>query len=407
MLLESIHHSACVTVALFPEHIAIELPASQLSPACVPLYCAIFSFLVSLLHLPMSSVPIVTSTCFSLGALSYLCGPLTLDSEAERTRSTRTSLEAEVLRIRGSLSSLSFPFVLFLLAMRVSPNSLSDTASRLEQDRERDFFRLLYIVDRARRFLSVPVTNVDWRLTCDCLDDMNHRYADTNFLLGFTGGYVLRNRAGRTLLSRFWFSTYLGLVFYDWELRRVTRAPALEYWNSICTVDTEVGRIARVLHTPARFYEAAPISNTFSGVPPPLSRGSSSSSTPTLYGTSMRDWFFRYASDTMSSVLLMTLCSYLFAGSSWRHRTGDNVEVTALVINNRFFHWKVFESCQVQRNETTEYNISLKWFPSFAASDSLRRSFQCRDLILERSTLGARLWYRTHFSLLRCLGLDP
>ncbi|CBZ25166.1 conserved hypothetical protein [Leishmania mexicana MHOM/GT/2001/U1103] len=290
--------------------------------------------------------------------------------------------------------------------MRISPNSLSEAASQLEQDRERDFFRLLYIVDRARRFLSIPVSNVDWRLTCDCLDDMNHRYADTAFLLGFTGGYVLRNRTGRTLLSRFWFSMYLGLVFYDWELRRATRAPALEYWNSICTVDTEVGRIARVLHTPARFYEAAPMSTAFSGVQPPLPRGSSSSPSPTPHGASVRDWLCRYISDTTPSVLLTTLCSHLFEGSSWRHRTSDNVEVTALVINSRFFHWKVFESCQVQRNEVTEYNISLKWFPSFAARDSLRRSFQCRELILEKSTLGGRLWYRTHFSLLRCLGLD-
>ncbi|KAG5509331.1 hypothetical protein GH5_06421 [Leishmania sp. Ghana 2012 LV757] len=288
--------------------------------------------------------------------------------------------------------------------MRVSPNSLSETASRLEEERERDFFRLLYIVDRARRFLAVPVSNVDWRLTCDCLDDMNHRYADTGFLLGFTGAYVLRNRSGRTLLSRFWFSMYLGLVLYDWELRRATRAPALEYWNSICTVDTEVGRIARVLHTPARFYEAAPMSEACSGVSVP--RGSTLSSPSAPLSASMRDWFSRYTSDTISSVLLTTLLSHLLEGSSWRHRTSDNEEVTALIINNRFFRWRVFESRQVQRSEATEYNISLKWVPNFAASDSLRRSFQCRDLILERSTLGARLWYRMHFSLLRFLGLD-
>ncbi|KAG5509175.1 hypothetical protein JKF63_06184 [Porcisia hertigi] len=289
--------------------------------------------------------------------------------------------------------------------MRISPNSLSETASRLEHDRERDFFRLLYIVDRARRVPSLHVSNVDWRLTCDCLDDMNHRYADTGFLLGFTGSYVLRNRTGRTVLSRFWFSIYLGLFFYDWELRQATRAPALEYWNSICTVDTEMGRIARVLHTPANFYEPAPVTEALSSEQQSLPRSSSSSFSSAPQSAWIRDGLHRYTSDMVSSVFLKTLCSHVFKGSSWRHSIGENVEVTALVINNRFLHWKVFEWCQVRQRGTTDHSISFKWLPSFATSDSLRRSFQCRDLILERSTLGGRLWYRTHFSLLRCLGL--
>ncbi|KAK7196457.1 hypothetical protein NESM_000583100 [Novymonas esmeraldas] len=302
--------------------------------------------------------------------------------------------------------------------MRISSNSLSEAATQLEQDRARDFFRLLYIVDRARLFLSVPMNNVDWRLTCDCLDEMNHRYADTGFLLGFTGGYVLRNRASHRLLPRLWVSIYLGLVFYDWELRRATRAPALGYWNAICTLDSEVGRIARVLHTPARFYEAAPPlppparaapSSAPTVLPPPPPRAAVPSSTSTSGAradASMRDGLSRAVAGAVSSLLLMTLFTHVFEGSSWRHRDSDSVEVTALVLNNRFLRWTLLESCQVQRSTATEYNISLKWFPSLRASDSLRRSFQCRDLILERSTPGGRLWYRMHFSLLRCLGLD-
>lgn len=276
--------------------------------------------------------------------------------------------------------------------MRVSSSSLSETAARLEHERERDFFRLLYIIDRARVFAAVPMNKVDWRLTCDCLDDMNHRFADTSFLVGFTGAYVVRNRTGRTLLSRFWLSIYVGLVMCDRELRRATRAPALQYWNSICTLDTEVGRIARVLHTPSRFYEAAPARESASAATGP-------SATPAHAPLS------RYTPRIVSSLFLTTLCAHVFAGSSWRHRTSDDTEETALVLNNRFLRWRVFESRMVQKAERTDYSIHLSWLPSLVASDSLRRSFQCRDLILEESTLGGRLWYRTHFMLLRGLGL--
>ena len=284
--------------------------------------------------------------------------------------------------------------------MLVTPSSLSETAQRLEQDRERDFFRLLFIVDRARLFLSVPVMNVDWRLTCDCLDEVNYRYADYAFLLGFTATYVLRNRAGRTFLSRFRFPIYAGLVMYDLELRLATPAPALQYWNSMCALDSEMGRIARVLHTPSCFYEVAPTSADSSGdiSPSSFSRRVLDMS---IFSSLVAD--LRYG---VQSLLLKNLCSYVFDGSCWRHRRSDDTEVTALVVNNRFLRWKVIESCKVQRNERTEYNISLKWLPSLMASESIRRSFQCKDLIMDRSTIGGKLWYKTHFSLLRCFGLD-
>ncbi|KPI88511.1 hypothetical protein ABL78_2407 [Leptomonas seymouri] len=284
--------------------------------------------------------------------------------------------------------------------MLVSHSSLSEAAQRLERDRERDFFRLLFVIDRARLFFSVPVTNVDWKLTCDCLDEMNYRYADYAFLLGFTATYVLRNRAGRTFLSRFRFPIYAGLVMYDLELRQATPAPALQYWNSICTLDSEVGRLARVLHTPRRFYEVGPA----------LGQGESDASfSSSLHGgssASFPSWFMADLRYGMQSLLLKNFCSFIFAGSSWRHPCSDNTEVTALVVSNRFFHWRVLESKKVLTSRGTEYNVSLKWLPTLTASDSIRRSLQCRDLIMERSTIGGKLWYRAHFLLLRCFGLD-
>lgn len=300
--------------------------------------------------------------------------------------------------------------------MLVTPHTLSETAQRLEQDRERDFFRLLFIIDRARLFLSVPVSNVDWKLTCDCLDEMNYRYADYAFLLGFTATYVLRNRAGRSFLSRFRFPIYAGLVMYDLELRLATPAPALQYWNSICTVDSEVGRMARVLHTPSCFYEVAgqaPAQSSSSASSSSSIHGSDASApSPTssalrnAYNASFLGWLMADVRYGVQSLLLKNVCSYVFEGSSWRHRLADNTEVTALVLNNRFLRWRVIESRKVQHNERTDYNISLKWLPTLTASDSIRRSFQCRDLIIERSTIGGKLWYKTYFSLLRFLGLD-
>jgi hypothetical protein len=294
--------------------------------------------------------------------------------------------------------------------MPVSHNALSETAQRLEWERERDFFRLLFIIDRARLFASIPVTKIDWKLTCDCLDEMNYRYADYAFFLGFTAAYVLRNRAGRSFLSRFRFPIYAGLVMYDLELRLATPAPALQYWNSICTLDSEVGRMARVLYTPSCFYEVA----TAAGQSGSSSSGSSGNDASSMSASPLRtelssgflSWLVADLRYGAQSLLLKNLCSHVFEGSCWRHRRSDTTEVTALVLNNRFFCWKVIESSTVRHNERTECNISLSWMPTFTASDNIRRSFQCRDLIIERSTLGGKLWYKTYFSLLRLFGLD-
>lgn len=288
--------------------------------------------------------------------------------------------------------------------MLVTHSSLSEAAQRLEQDRERDFFRLLFIVDRARLFLSVPLSSVDWKLTCDCLDEMNYRYADYAFLLGFTATYVLRNRAGRSFLSRFRFPIYAGLVMYDLELRLATPAPALQYWNSICTLDSEMGRIARVLHTPSCFYEAASATPQTSGTSLP-----SSSVSPAFSEEPNRSFLSWLVADVrygVQSLLLKRLCSHVFEGSCWHNRRSDDAEVSALVLNNRFLHWRVIESAKVQHGERTDYNISLNWLPTLTSTDSIRRSYQCRDLIMERSNLGGKLWYKTYFSLLRCFGMD-
>ncbi|KPA75028.1 hypothetical protein ABB37_08717 [Leptomonas pyrrhocoris] len=285
--------------------------------------------------------------------------------------------------------------------MIVSHSSLSEGAQRVEQDRGRDFFRLLFLFDRARLSLALPVTSVDWKLTLDCLDEMNYRYADYAFLLGFTATYVLRNRGGRTFLSRFRLPIYAGLVMYDLELRLATPAPALQYWNSICTLDSGLGRVARALHTPRCFYEVAS--------DPQESHSDAASSFSALHGgtrTSFFSWLMADLCYGAQSLLLKNVGSYVFDGSCWRHRRSDNVEVTALVVNNRFFRWPIIESCKGQKMEGTEYNINMQWLPTPVADDNIRRSFQCHDLIMEKSTVGGKLWYKTYFALLRLFGLE-
>lgn len=277
--------------------------------------------------------------------------------------------------------------------MRVSSNDLSDAARRMELDREKDFFRLLYVAEKSFEGGALQMNDVDWRLACDCLDQKNYRYADFWFLLGFTSTYVLRNRTGRSILSRLRFPFYMGLVGYDCGLRMTPSAPALRFWNSICMVDSEFGRIARELHTPDCFYEAAADVQPLSTTP--------SSSVP----------FFTWVTEDIhfvaQSLLLRKVWSNLFEGSVWNPRSTDGSAAVSLVISNRFFRWKPIEIRRPRSDGVIVTEIFFQYLPQWYPTRAMTRSYHCRHLIIDRSTLGGRLWYNTSFLLLGLFGVKP
>lgn len=273
--------------------------------------------------------------------------------------------------------------------MRVKSGILGENATQLEQAREKDFFRLLYIADKSRHTNVNTIDSVEWRLTCNCLDEINHRYADFYFLAVFLAACPLRRAPGRTFWQRYRLPLYLGLVSYDYGLRETSPSPAVQFWNSVCVLDTDMGRVARILHCPTRFYEV---------VPGGAKRQSSSAS------SGVASWK-ETVKEVVRMLFLTRLLSFTFEDSCWKERIGD-ADTTALVVGSRFFKWKLFELQRRPTQQDVSYRLELGLFPKLGSTRNMRRAYRCKDMILERSTLGGKLWYGSHFTIMRFLGAE-
>ncbi|ORC88217.1 uncharacterized protein TM35_000182740 [Trypanosoma theileri] len=266
--------------------------------------------------------------------------------------------------------------------MFLSANEVSQAAFQEENARRKDFFTLLYVVERR---LYSP-TNVEWCLMEHCLDEINYKYADFSFLMGFVSAIALRRRKGRSFISRYRLPLYVGLVGYDSGLRTTNPCPSVTFWNSVTLLESPLGETARVLHAPDCFYEV----NYRNGNNSNLS-------------TSYLSWLWNSGAFIADSLLLKSLLRYTFDQSSWRQRNNEST-VTGLVVNGRFFRWNLFEIRTHKSESSTTYDLKIG-LPRFMASLALRRSYRSREMILERSSFGGKLWYSVHFALMRVLGL--
>ncbi|RNF00668.1 hypothetical protein TraAM80_07515 [Trypanosoma rangeli] len=259
---------------------------------------------------------------------------------------------------------------------------VSRAALQEENARRKDFFTLLYLVQRR---LYSP-TNVEWRLMEHCLDDINNKYADFSFLVAFSASLALRNRKGCSFLSRYRLPLYMGLVGYDTGLRTSNPCPTLAFWNCVTLFEGPLGETARVLHAPSCFYEVKeyPMNNRDASL-------------------SYFSWLWNNGKFVAQSFFLRSLLHSIFDQSSWKQTNGD-ITVTTLVLNNRFFKWCVFRYQTAVSGGQAKYWMKIG-LPTFNGQLGLRWSYRSRELILKRASFGGQLWYRAHFALMQVFGL--
>lgn len=274
--------------------------------------------------------------------------------------------------------------------MPVNPLVISPAAYKKEQELEHDFFKLLYIADKKQEFASCIISPIEWRMAADCLDQINYRYADFYGLLTFAVAYPMRNRVAAGWFARYRFPIYLSLVGYDCGLRSISQHPAITYWNSVSVLDSDLSEIARTLNTPEAFYEVSDKSRE----PRPLR--------PLT--------FFSWLGDSLifvsESFLLQRLLSHTLEGSTWQEKLSDKTVMSSLVVNSRFFKWRLFDLRLTYEHERVVYDMDASLMPSFGFSRNMRRSFRCRKLIMERSSAGGRFWYGANFTLMRLFGIE-
>ncbi|RNF13829.1 uncharacterized protein Tco025E_06035 [Trypanosoma conorhini] len=266
--------------------------------------------------------------------------------------------------------------------MFFSQVGVSRAAHQEENARRKDFFTLLYLVQRR---LYSP-TNVEWRLMEHCLDDINNKYADFSFLVAFSASLALRNRKGSSFLSRYRLPLYVGLVGYDSGLRTTNPCPTLTFWNCVTLLESPLGETARVLHAPSCFYEVKEY---------PMAGKDTS--------LSYFSWLWSSGKFMAQSLLLRSLLHSIFEQSCWKQANGGKT-VTTLVINNRFFKWYVFSYQTTVSGGQVKYWMKIG-LPAFNGKLGLRRSYRTRELILERASFGGQLWYGAHFALMQVFGL--
>lgn len=265
--------------------------------------------------------------------------------------------------------------------MRVSSPTLSTRATEKERECQKNFFKLL-ILEQDNLAGRKNLSTVEKTLILDCVDELNCRYADFSFLVAFAASYSLRNRTATTLLRRYRLPLYIGLVGYECGLRSTSLAPAMNFWNATCVLDSPLGTSVRWLSCPSTFFEV---------------KGDES---PEHY-TSYLAWLGSVTRLVGSSILLEKTLARVFDGTCWKTHYND-AEVSSLVVNSRFFKWTVFSLQKTQTLSEVKYNLLFTTPNLF--STNLVRSSMCQKFILENSTLAGRVWYGTHFALLR-LGL--
>lgn len=275
--------------------------------------------------------------------------------------------------------------------MKVNPTEISPAAARKEQELESDFFKLLYITEKKQAFSSCSISPPEWCIAADCLDQINYRYADIYALCAFVISCPMCARPGRSLIARLRWPLYLTLVGYDCGLRTISPFPAVTYWNSVCMLNSDMGDIARTLNTPDHFYEVeAKDSRTYSQ----------------MAASSYVNWLTDSALFVTESLFLKRLLAYVLEGSCWKEKLGENSEVSSLVVNSRFFKWRLLDARLTYEKERVIYEINTSLFPTFGFQRSMRRSYRCRRLIMERSSTGGRLWYGANFALMRLFGVE-
>ncbi|KAG8340695.1 hypothetical protein TRVL_08477 [Trypanosoma vivax] len=260
--------------------------------------------------------------------------------------------------------------------MHVRYTDVSAAAIKEEGERRKDFFTLLYVV---RRLMYAP-TPVEWCLIEQCLDDINYKYPDFLFLYGFVCGLAFRNRRGRTLLSRYSFPLYTGLVGYDCGLRATSPCPSVAFWNSVTLFDSPLGEAARLIYAPNHFCDV----NEDAKLPPVASSDAS-----------FLQWLWTTGHSIMWSLSLQSVARHVFDESKWKYRT-DGGSVTSLVMNSRLFKWKIMELITVNADDRTIFQLNIG-FPHFTLPLGIRRSYHNRHMIFSSSSIGGQVWYRLHF----------
>ncbi|CBH14193.1 hypothetical protein, conserved [Trypanosoma brucei gambiense DAL972] len=265
--------------------------------------------------------------------------------------------------------------------MLISAADVSSAALREEIQRRKDFFALLNVV--AHRMYTP--TTVEWRLIDHCLGEINYRFADFSFLVGFLLVMPIC-RHKRTAFSRYVLPFYAGLVAYDNALRLTNPCPAVTFWNSVVLLDGHLGETARQIYAPKCFYK--------------VENGHRQTGAPVRYATFLH-LLWDTVSVTAGSLLLQTLLRYTFNRSSWMHESGGST-VTSLVISTRLFIWNVFALKSEDTSVGREYTLRLS-LPHFIVSPGLVHSYRSRHLILSRSSFGSHMWYLAHFPWVYCL----
>ncbi|CCW67823.1 unnamed protein product [Phytomonas sp. Hart1] len=269
----------------------------------------------------------------------------------------------------------------------MSPNISSLVASK-EQELESDFFRLLRIIYEKHTFSKMDIGVADWKITENCLDEINYRYADLYSLVAFAASYPFRNKCSRSFFARNRLPVYFGLVGYDIGLRSTSPHPAINYWNSICVLNSDMGCVARMIRYPDAFYEV-------------IWDGDRKISNPNYM-----IWVSERLRPVICPLLLQEVFTRVFESSSWREDRDDGIIVTSLVINNRFFRWNPLKIITQTKSGRIFYETHLAMRPSFGVSRNMRRSYHCQGIIMERSTLAGRLWYGAHFLIMHMFGWE-
>nr|CCC92768.1 conserved hypothetical protein [Trypanosoma congolense IL3000] len=264
--------------------------------------------------------------------------------------------------------------------MLISARDVSFTASRKENERRRDFFALLQVVAKQ----SYSPTDVEWRLIDHCLGEVNYKYADFLFLMGFTLALVPRMRQRGSFVSRNLFPLYVGLVGYDAGLRATNPCPAISFWNSVVFLDGPFGETARLIHAPRCFYD---VENSWAKIGDEVRR------------VSFLHWLWDSGSFMANSLFLGAVFRHTFNRSCWRHDI-DGCRLTSLVVNCRFFIWNVFTFRSRITGVEGVSSIAMD-LPHVVLPLGLVRSYRSRHLILGQSSTGSKLWYSVHFSLVR------
>lgn len=212
------------------------------------------------------------------------------------------------------------------------------------------------------------VNSKEWFLTNYCLDELNYRQPQIAFLCSSGICFWAGKRAFLSFPHNWCKSVYVGLVFYDLSLHSRNPFPATQYWISVSTLESDIGRAARRIYTPGSY---SPVS------------------------------FTSYEHNSLISILGQSLilrrwAQYTFEKSCFRQsipRTDS--KLTLLRISSNFFDWDLVEII----SDCSSRKIKVQFLPSFRISNTLLLSHSNRDVFFPHMSLLGRCWYTLQFML--------